>query len=186
MSFSMTSSVARIQARAAPVARGASFKAAAPLRAVARRERVHVVRASEEPVEAAPVEAAKEAEAPAPYVAPTPVVPEKKSLKDLMAFAGPAPELINGRAAMIAFVAGAYAEAYTGKPILAQLACEPGLVALFVAAMTAATFAPLLQGEDSRESGPFKRNAEMINGRAAMLGFAALLLVESNTGAAFF
>ena len=164
---------------------GSSFKVAAPVRAVARRERVHVVRASEEPVEATEAPAVKMVE---PVVAPAaPVKAAPKTLKELMAFAGPAPELINGRAAMVAIVAGAYAEAYTGKPILAQLTCEPGLVALFVAVIAGATFAPLLQGQEKVDApGPFQPTAEMINGRAAMLGFAALLLVERSTGAAFF
>lgn len=47
------------------------------------------------------------------------------SLAGVMAFSGPAPELINGRLAMLAFVSALGAELATGEPVLRQLAEEP-------------------------------------------------------------
>lgn len=43
----------------------------------------------------------------------------------LMAFSGPAPELINGRLSMLAFVAALGAELASGEPVLRQLGEEP-------------------------------------------------------------
>ncbi len=42
-----------------------------------------------------------------------------------MAFSGPAPELINGRLSMLAFVAALGAELASGEPVLRQLGEEP-------------------------------------------------------------
>jgi drug/metabolite transporter superfamily protein YnfA len=45
-----------------------------------------------------------------------------------MAFAGPGPEVINGRLAMLAFVAAAGAELATGFTVMQQLREAPALV----------------------------------------------------------
>jgi hypothetical protein len=50
---------------------------------------------------------------------------EAMSIGQLMAFSGPAPELINGRLAMLAFVAALGAELSTGESVLRQLSEEP-------------------------------------------------------------
>ena len=61
-----------------------------------------------------------------------------------------------------------------------------------VVALSYATFAPkvLSKGKPlepaDRAFGPFTASAEMTNGRAAMLGFVALLAVEFVRGAALF
>lgn len=47
-----------------------------------------------------------------------------------MAFSGPAPEVINGRLAMLAFVAAAGAELATGAPVAAQLKEAPLFIGL--------------------------------------------------------
>ena len=97
-----------------------------------------------------------------------------------------APELINARCSMVAFVAAAAAEASTDKPVLTQLACEPVPILLFVGLMAAATFAPMLKSAGEKSSGPFTPSAELLNGRAAMIGFASLLITEGISGKAFF
>jgi hypothetical protein len=99
------------------------------------------------------------------------------SLGDAMAFSGPAPEIINGRLAMLGFVAAVAAEFASDESVLTQWAAEPtGIAAAFVL-FAAASFPPLLAGR--KESlGPFTPAAEMLNGRAAMIGFAALLVIE--------
>ena len=115
----------------------------------------------------------------------------------VMGFGAPAPEVINGRAAMVAFLAAAGAELATHDSVFKQLG-EGGLGGmLFVfAAVTAASFAPVLRGKSSDEAflknskpeefGPFNAQAEMLNGRAAMMGLLFLLAAEASQGKAFF
>jgi hypothetical protein len=51
----------------------------------------------------------------------------------------------------------------------------------------AASFVPLLQpNSQNQELGPFTAKAEMLNGRAAMIGFAALLVIELVKGSPLF
>lgn len=109
-----------------------------------------------------------------------------KSLGDLMAFSGPAPELINGRLAMLAFVAALGAELSTGQTVLTQLAEEPTGVVLAAVAFATASLIPMLASSKREAFGPFTPSAEMLNGRAAMIGFASLLIVEGVRGAALF
>jgi len=99
------------------------------------------------------------------------------TLQSAMAFGGPAPELINGRLAMLGFVAAVAAEFSSGQGVLQQWASEPTGIAAAFALFAAASFPPLLAGR--KESlGPFTPEAEKLNGRAAMIGFALLLIIE--------
>lgn len=111
---------------------------------------------------------------------------EVTGLGQLMAFSGPAPELINGRLAMLAFVAALGAELSSGESVLRQAAEEPTGVALAVVTFAVASLIPLLSTTRREAFGPFSPAAEMLNGRAAMLGFAALLCLEKLHGAALF
>lgn len=113
-------------------------------------------------------------------------VGEALSFGQLMAFSGPAPELINGRLAMLAFVAALGAELSTGETVLRQLADEPTGVILAAIAFITASLIPLLNSTKREAFGPFTPAAEMLNGRAAMIGFAALLAVEAVRGSALF
>lgn len=108
------------------------------------------------------------------------------SLGDLMAFSGPAPELINGRLAMLAFVAALGAELSTGETVLRQLADEPTGVVLAALAFITASLIPMLSSTKREAFGPFTPSAEMLNGRAAMIGFASLLAAEAIRGSALF
>jgi hypothetical protein len=71
--------------------------------------------------------------------------------------------------------------------VLKQFSEEPtGIVAAFVIFM-AASLVPLVQnGAREQSLGPFTPNAELINGRAAMLGFASLLIIEAVKGSPLF
>ncbi|BDA50660.1 probable carotene biosynthesis-related protein CBR, chloroplastic at C-terminar half [Coccomyxa sp. Obi] len=108
---------------------------------------------------------------------------------------GQTQEAINGRAAMLGFVAAVVAELQTGQSVWSQLAGKyvngdlkehaQGLSSLgfgaIVALLTYASIAPQFQaGEkpDSRSFGPFTPFLEAWTGRIAMLGFSGLLLVE--------
>ena len=107
-----------------------------------------------------------------------------------MAFSA-APELINGRLAMLAVVAAIGAELATGKSVATQFACEPALILAAGGLFAWASLVPLLlKGEAAKAEykawGPYTASAEMINGRAAMLGLAALLIIEGVKQTALF
>merc|ERR1711959_216309 len=117
------------------------------------RARFVAVRAAEEPKEVP----APEGNAATPPPPPPP--PKAPTFGDAMAFAGSAPETVNGRLAMLGFIAALGA---------------------------AASLIPILKGVKKEKFAFFSPEAEMLNGRAAMIGFALLLAIEAKSGAAFF
>nr|AAK52823.1 early light-inducible protein ELIP [Zea mays] len=112
----------------------------------------------------------------------------KLGLWDALAFSGPAPERINGRLAMVGFVSALAVEATRGDGILSP-GNGAGLAwfAYTAAVLSAASLVPLLQGESAEgRSGRFMTaDAELWNGRFAMLGLVALAVTEYLTGAPF-
>lgn len=110
-------------------------------------------------------------------------------LWDALAFGGPAPERTNGRLAMVGFVSALAVEATRGDGILSQADNGAGLAwfAYTAAVLSAASLVPLLQGESAEgRSGRFMTaDAELWNGRLAMLGLVALAVTEYLTGAPF-
>jgi hypothetical protein len=102
-----------------------------------------------------------------------------------MAFSG-APEIINGRLAMLAFISALGAEISSGESVFAQFKDAPvGIIGTFLL-FTAASLIPIFKNSKPEAFGPLTPHAEMTNGRAAMLGFASLLLVEVFRGSALF
>lgn len=102
-----------------------------------------------------------------------------------MALTGPAPEIINGRLSMLGFVAALGAEPSSNETVVKQFSRFPGPVIFVVALFSTASLIPLVRnGAACPAFGPFAPQAEMINGRAAMIGFAALLLAEGVRGSA--
>jgi len=158
-------------------------RAATRFAPVARVNRV-VVRAAPEPEQVAPETPASEAATPPP---PPPAPAAKSvSLGDAMAFSGSAPETINGRLAMLGFIAALGAEASSGETIFQQVGdAEPSILFAFVM-FAAASLIPILKGVKKEKFAFFSPEAEMLNGRAAMIGFALLLAIEAKSGAAFF
>uniref|UniRef100_A0ACD5Z4Y4 Uncharacterized protein n=1 Tax=Avena sativa TaxID=4498 RepID=A0ACD5Z4Y4_AVESA len=108
---------------------------------------------------------------------------------DVLSFSGPAPERINGRLAMLGFVASLSVEASRGVGLLSQAESGTGLTwfAATAAVFSVASLVPLLKGESAEErAGPImSADAELWNGRFAMLGLVALAATEYLTGAPF-
>lgn len=122
-----------------------------------------------------------------PASQPVPIfVPKTISLFDAFKFNGPAPELIQGRLAMVGFVIGASKESETGLTILQQATNlgAPQIIGLLL--IVVASLQPITKAAKSEAFGIFTPRAEITNGRAAMLGFAALLALEWNAGVCFF
>ncbi|KAG2435618.1 hypothetical protein HXX76_006821 [Chlamydomonas incerta] len=104
-----------------------------------------------------------------------------------MKFNGPAPELINGRLAMIGLVAGAWEEANgAGQTLAQQAAALPLAELLLLGVWVYASLVPILKGAKMEAFGMFTPRAEITNGRAAMLAMAVLLLLEDKAGVPFF
>ncbi|KAL5700804.1 hypothetical protein ACHQM5_026211 [Ranunculus cassubicifolius] len=132
-------------------------------------------------------------EQPTPVTTPVPppAAPKVKkvstSFSDVLAFGGPGPERINGRLAMIGFVAAIGAELAKGDDVVAQLANGglPWFVGTSVV-LSLASLVPLFKGVtvDSKSEGLMTSNAEMWNGRFAMLGLVALVFTEFVKGGA--
>uniref|UniRef100_A0A0D9WW53 Uncharacterized protein n=1 Tax=Leersia perrieri TaxID=77586 RepID=A0A0D9WW53_9ORYZ len=160
-----------------------------------RRSNALVVRAqSEQDME--PPKATEETPASTSSSSPSPANPPpaaatKKpppSLFDALAFSGPAPERINGRLAMVGFVSALAVEAGRGGGILEQAGSGSGAAwfAATAAVLTAASLVPLLRGETAEARGGagalMSADAEIWNGRFAMLGLVALAFTEFLTG----
>jgi len=171
MATSVMASAASSLAFAATGARAGRVPARLPAAGLAPRRRAPFV---------ARAQAEKDAEKSA---ATTP------KLWDALAFSGPAPERINGRLAMVGFVSALAVEAARGDGLLAQAGNGAGLTwfAYTAVVLSAASLAPLLQGEsaEARSGGFMTADAELWNGRLAMLGLVALAATEYLTGAPF-
>ncbi|KAH1089364.1 hypothetical protein J1N35_016621 [Gossypium stocksii] len=121
---------------------------------------------------------------PMPTAKPSrPPVSPKVSTKfsDVFAFSGPAPERINGRLAMVGFVAALAMELSNGQDVLTQI--SNGGFPLFVGTsivLSLASLIPLFRGEtvESRSGQFMSSDAELWNGRFAMLGLVALAFTE--------
>jgi membrane protein implicated in regulation of membrane protease activity len=100
---------------------------------------------------------------------------------DVLAFSGPAPERINGRLAMLGFVAAIAVEAARGDDLFMQLS-NGGFPWFFGTAVlfSVASLVPLFKGVNvqSKTDGIMNESAEMWNGRFAMLGLVALAFTE--------
>ena len=89
---------------------------------------------------------------------------------------------------MLGVVAALAAEFATGESVFKQFTEEPTGIIVAFGIFIAASFVPLLSGKGpaAETFGPFNAKAEMLNGRAAMLGFAALVVIEAVKGSALF
>ncbi|XP_057506230.1 early light-induced protein 1, chloroplastic [Actinidia eriantha] len=135
--------------------------------------------------EVGPVEPPTPSPQPIPSPPPKPKVSTKFS--DVLAFSGPAPERINGRLAMIGFVAAIAVELSKGQDVFSQI--SDGGISWFVGTsvvLSLASLIPLFQGVsvESKSGGFMSSDAELWNGRFAMLGLVALAFTEYVIGGA--
>ncbi|MBA0713956.1 hypothetical protein Golax_012954 [Gossypium laxum] len=119
---------------------------------------------------------------PEPKPSPPRISPKVSTkFSDVFAFSGPAPERINGRLAMVGFVAALAMELSSGQDVLTQI--SNGGIPLFVGTsivLSLASLIPLFRGEtvESRSGQFMSSDAELWNGRFAMLGLVALAFTE--------
>ncbi|KAI9196029.1 hypothetical protein LWI28_020383 [Acer negundo] len=98
---------------------------------------------------------------------------------DVLAFGGPAPERINGRLAMIGFVTALAVEVGNGQDLFAQI--SNGGIPWFLgtsAVLSHASLIPLFKGVSVESEGFMTSDAELLNGRLAMLGMVELAFTE--------
>lgn len=105
----------------------------------------------------------------------------------MLAFNGPAPERINGRLAMIGFVAAMAVEISKGQDVFSQI--SNGGITWFLGTslvLSLASLIPLFKGVsvESKSEGLMTSDAELWNGRFAMLGLIALAFTEYLKGGA--
>jgi len=114
------------------------------------------------------------------------------SIADSFRFKGALPEIANSRLAMLGVVSAMGYEIIRGKSLIVQINEAPVLIALTFLTITVASAVPILRGEkrkDAKEWGglpAFTADAELINGRAAMVGFAGLVITEALKGGPLF
>ena len=111
-------------------------------------------------------------------------------LAEAFAFQAPAgtkflasgPELMNARLAMVGFVAAAAGELATGQTVTQQAAQSPFVVTLTLALVISGSLFSYCANIEAPEIPVFKKEKELLNGRAAMIGMACLLGFEAING----
>ncbi|XP_058105306.1 early light-induced protein 1, chloroplastic-like [Magnolia sinica] len=158
-----------------------------PRQLMARSTQVRCQVEDRSPAPSTPSKPGKIPQTPPPQT-PSPD-PKKGSTKftDVLAFSGPGPEIINGRLAMVGFVSAIGVELAKGDGVVAQLANGglPWFVGTTIV-LSLASLIPLFKGvsPQSKSDGLMTSNAELWNGRFAMLGLVALVFTEYLTGGA--
>lgn len=130
-------------------------------------------------------------------------LPSFEDLQQALKADGPGPEIINGRVAMLAFIGTIGVELVSQRSFVEQIATPEGAAAAGVLSLLtlAASIAPCLVGNatpvgcfpspndpyaDRLMPYYFSQLAEIINGRVAMIGMAALIANEAFRGAPLF
>jgi hypothetical protein len=107
------------------------------------------------------------------------------SAADAMRFAGAIPEVANSRLAMLGVFAALIAEKTTGLNVFQQWSAAPLPIIGFFALWTLATAVPVFRGIPRKGNSLFSSDAELINGRVAMIGFFGIVVSTFYTGSSF-
>ena len=99
-------------------------------------------------------------------------------------FAGAVPEVANSPLAMLGVVAALAAEIATGQNVVQQFKSAPVPIILTFITLIVATAVPVVRGLPRRGNNFWSSDAELINGRVAMLGFLALVISTYYKGSA--
>ncbi|KAL8485123.1 hypothetical protein ACS0TY_027423 [Phlomoides rotata] len=118
---------------------------------------------------------------------PPPKAKVRTGFSEVLAFTGPGPERINGRLAMIGFVTAMGIELANGQGLFSQV--ENGGINWFLGTtvlISMASLIPMFKGvsAESKSGGLMTSDAEIWNGRFAMLGLVALAFTEFVKGGA--
>lgn len=87
---------------------------------------------------------------------------------------------------MLGVFAALGAEKYTGLNVFEQVKIAPIPIALTFFTLTVATAVPVFRGQPRKGNAIFSSDAELINGRVAMLGFLGIVLSTFYKGHALF
>ena len=142
-----------------------------------------------------------------PWSAPAAV----QTPQQILSFEGWAPEVINGRLAMLGFLTCLVQEIATGESFTEQLHTNFGIFAAQIQLWAFASLVPSFSSNEGYTANPFTMESsrtwrevfkggpwsaemrkkfspevEQLNGRAAMVGVASLILVETFKGSALF
>jgi hypothetical protein len=94
----------------------------------------------------------------------------------------PAPERINGRLAMAMFAPMALREMETSETVLQQFVHMDYRLALLSLVLVYASMVPAMAGCKDEDFGFMSVRAEKVNGRVAMLAWAAVIFLEEGLG----
>ncbi|EIE25381.1 hypothetical protein COCSUDRAFT_61600 [Coccomyxa subellipsoidea C-169] len=104
---------------------------------------------------------------------------------EMMRFKGALPEVLNSRLAMLGFFWAVIAEQLTGKNLFEQVKSQPLLIVTTVVLITVASAIPFYKGVRRSGNSVFTPDAELWNGRLAMLGIVAVIINTWNRGSIF-
>eukprot|EP00210_Caulerpa_lentillifera_P001201 g1157.t1 len=111
-------------------------------------------------------------------------LPQK--LYEAVKFNGPAPELINGRCAMVGFPTMVFCEHAKNQTFMTLLDQHKILFAIVILIASVASLVPIVKEVKAEGFGFMTPKAEMFNGRAAMIGILAVIIFEAKIGTNFF
>ena len=103
-----------------------------------------------------------------------------------MRFSGPAPEVINGRLAMLGFDLAVLVELLTGDTIFQQVYNEITILVTVTLTVFTASMVPLYRGVRVSPDSFLNFKNELLNGRVAMMGLFVMMIIEAITGSAIF